>query len=222
MERYLTKSKKRLMLKALKDNNGDIERAAVQAGIHRRTHYDWINKDSAYRTLSNKFTCSKWKNKTKAKKQLMLTALKDNNGVIKYAAKQANISVRTHQHWIKSDPAYRSHALKRTLIGNGYVYVVHCKGTTFYKIGITKKNNDDRLYDLQIGCPFELEMIYVIDSIHYKQMEKEIHHRFKDRWIRGEWFDLDEVSLDTVIQYLEETHQPHMQAQRQMQIDFQG
>jgi len=161
---------------------------------------------------------------------MMLEALTINNGVVTDACNQCGIPRRTHYNWMDSDDAYRKmllQATKNTMSlrdwiplqrknTNGYVYLIHCKETTFYKIGISKNYYGARLQVLQTGCPFELEMIYVIHSNDHCNLEKELHDKFEDKRVRGEWFDLDEASLDTAIKYLEDTHQP------QMQIDFQG
>lgn len=181
---------------------------------------------------------------TTARKHMMLQALKSHHGNVRAATREVGVHPTTHYDWMRTDEAYRSmslqgsfnamssrdqiqktiknrNAFKRKKI-NGYVYVIHCEGTTFYKIGISKKNYNDRLYNLQSGCPFELEMIYVSHSDDHRRLEKELHNKFKDKCVRGEWFDLDEASLNTLIKYLEDTHQRQMQAERQMQIDFQG
>ena len=181
---------------------------------------------------------------TTARKHMMLQALKSHQGNVRAATREVGVHPTTHYDWMRTDEAYRSMSLQgsfnamssrdqiqktiknRTAFNrkkvNGYVYVIHCEGTTFYKIGISKKNYNDRLYNLQIGCPFELEMIYVSHSDDHRRLEKELHKKFKDKCVRGEWFDLDEASLDTLIKYLEDIHQPQMQAERQMQIDFKG
>jgi len=161
---------------------------------------------------------------------MMLKALNDNNGVVEWAAKKVGISRKTHYEWMRRDKDYESKSISYLFLNkeikgqknvpskrkkaSGYVYLVHCKGTTYYKIGISKIDYHLRLSGIQSGCPFELEMIYVIHSNDYRNLEKELHHKFRDKCVRGEWFDLDKASLDTVIQYLEDTHQP------QMQIDF--
>jgi len=170
MKQHLTKAKKRMMIEALKQNRGNVRSAAIQVGIHRSTHYDWMRIDKDYQ-----------------KKSLQDT--------IKALSSRDRIPLQR----------------KKT---NGYVYLIHCKETTFYKIGISKKDYYLRLSGIQTGCPFELEMIYVIHSNDYRNLETEVHDKFRDKRVRGEWFDLDEASLNTVIQYLEDTHQP------QMQIDF--
>ena len=172
MKQHLTKTKKRMMLQALKENYGNVRSAAIQVGIHRSTHYDWMRIDKDYRKMSV-------------------------HGTIKSMSLRNRIPLQR----------------KKT---NGYVYLVHCKGTTYYKIGISKIDYHLRLSALQSGCPFELEMIYVIHANDYRKYEKKLHDMFKDTCVRGEWFDLDEASLDTVMKYLEDTHQP------QMQIDFQS
>ena len=168
----------------------------------------------------------------------MLKALNENNGDVSWAARQAGICRWTHYKWMRRDKDYESKSMPYLILNkemkwqknvpskrkktSGYVYLVHCKETTFYKIGISKSNYALRLKELQTGCPFELEMVHVIHSVNYHKWEKELHNKFQDKWVRGEWFDLDDASFNMVMKYLEDTHQPQMQAKRQMQIDFQG
>ena len=175
---------------------------------------------------------------TTARKHMMLQALKSHHGNVRAATKEVGVHPSTHYDWMRTDDVYRSMSLQGSFNAmssrnqiqktiknripfkrkktSGYVYLVHCKGTTFYKIGISKIDYHLRLSALQSGCPFELEMIYVIHSSNYRKFEQELHHKFRDKRVRGEWFDLDEAFLNTVMKYLEDTHQP------QMQIDFES
>ena len=215
MQRDRTRTEKQLMLEALKKYHCNIRKATKEAGISVFKHYDWIRNDESYKSIVLEISDKK-PHGIKTRKRMMITALKDNKFNVKDAAKQANIPVKTHFNWMKSDLAYRNKVQSITLIGNGYVYLVHCKETTFYKIGISKNNYGARLSQIQSSCPFEVEMIYVNHSDNYQKLEKNLHNMFKDKWVRGEWFDLDKASLDTAMKYLKDTHQP------QMQIDFES
>jgi predicted GIY-YIG superfamily endonuclease len=70
------------------------------------------------------------------------------------------------------------------------IYVIHCKGTDFYKIGITKTGDvNSRLSSLQTGCPYELEITKSENSVKYPEdKEAKIHSFFSERKVRGEWF----------------------------------
>ena len=166
----------------------------------------------------------------------MLKALQENNGDVSWAARHAGICRWTHYKWLRRDKVYESKSMPYLILNkeikwqknvpakrkkkSGYVYLIHCKEATFYKIGISKTNYSLRLKDLQIGCPFELEMVDVIHSVNYHKLEKELHNKFQEKFVRGEWYDLDDASLNKLMKYFEDTHQPQIQPERQVQIDF--
>ena len=49
MPRNDTEQNKALMLEALEASLGIVTTAAKKVGIHRKTHYDWMRTDEAYR-----------------------------------------------------------------------------------------------------------------------------------------------------------------------------
>lgn len=84
--------------------------------------------------------------------------------------------------------------LKRTL------YVIKC--SEFHKIGMTSDLVEYRMKYMQIGNPYEMEIIatYQGDNIPYK--EKELHKLFSSKKERGEWFRLDEVDLEVISDFM--------------------
>lgn len=58
------------------------------------------------------------------------------------------------------------------------------------KIGYTESDPKGRLSQIQVGNPFDLTMILLIDGD--VKVEKELHERFTDLHIRGEWFKFEE------------------------------
>ena len=58
---------------------------------------------------------------TEAKKQAMIDALEANSGNITAAAKQVEISVRTHYKWLKEDEAYENEVINIKDISFGKV-----------------------------------------------------------------------------------------------------
>lgn len=212
MHKDRTRTEKRLMIEALKKNHCNVRKATKEVGISVFKHYDWIGNDEAYKSIVWEISDNN-PHGIKTRKRMMLEALTINNGVVRDAAQQAGIGFKTHYDWMRIDKDYRSKSLQRKKT-NGYVYLIHCKETTFYKIGISKNSYGARLSQIQSCCPFELEMVHVIHSVNYLNLEKELHYKFKDKRVRGEWFDLDQASLNTVMKYLQDAHQS------QMQIDF--
>lgn len=62
-------------------------------------------------------------------------------------------------------------------------YIVEAVGIDRIKIGRSQSLNE-RLIDLKIGCPTDLELLWVIDG----DFEKRMHDRFAEHRVRGEWF----------------------------------
>jgi hypothetical protein len=74
------------------------------------------------------------------------------------------------------------------------VYLVETQG--LYKIGIAKSPSR-RLGELQVGCPFELNLINTFDGD--SETESYIHKVLSVYRIRGEWFDLPEAISEWLI-----------------------
>lgn len=75
----------------------------------------------------------------------------------------------------------------------GYVYVIKSP-TGAYKIGRTI-DPDNRLKTFSVKLPFEVEYLYVIPTCDPRGLEGELHNKFKDKRINGEWFSLDDDDL---------------------------
>ncbi len=86
----------------------------------------------------------------------------------------------------------------------GYVYLVHCKGTNYYKIGASKSPYKDRLVVLQSGCPFDLIMLHASHSINYKESEEQAHSYFRNSNHKDEWFEFKEEEIISVIEKIDE------------------
>jgi hypothetical protein len=65
------------------------------------------------------------------------------------------------------------------------VYFIQCGESGPIKIGNTKVAIEDRIYQIQVNCPFELNLLRVLNG---NYTESEIHMRFEEDRIRGEWF----------------------------------
>ena len=79
----------------------------------------------------------------------------------------------------------------------GYLYLIHCVGFTYYKIGRTK-NLKNRLQMLQTGCPFDLNVIASVGSYNLISNENYLHNLFKNKKARNEWFDFDNYEIDLI------------------------
>lgn len=66
-----------------------------------------------------------------------------------------------------------------------------------YKIGMTK-DPYNRLKTFGVQLPFQVEYELVIESNDYKAFQKELHARFQDKHINGEWFALDQADVEAL------------------------
>lgn len=73
------------------------------------------------------------------------------------------------------------------------------RGENYYKLGITGNHLAKRLSELQTGNPSNLYVVYYTELPNVKQFEKDIHQKYIDRCIRGEWFNLSHVELFGII-----------------------
>ena len=92
---------------------------------------------------------------------------------------------------------------KRKYLGTGYVYIVQCGDFNYYKIGISKKNFQNRLSGLQVGSPFPLKMLEVYHCPNYSQLERELHLKYFKHRMVGEWFELTDEQIQEVKDHLE-------------------
>ena len=89
----------------------------------------------------------------------------------------------------------------RKLIDNdhGYVYLIHCKCTNYYKIGKTTNVPIRRLKNMQTSIPFDLELICSIKIDNCSNKESYLHWYYKHSRVRGEWFLFSPKELKGVI-----------------------
>lgn len=76
---------------------------------------------------------------------------------------------------------------------SSYIYLIECLGPDrFYKIGYAS-HPQQRLKELQTGCPYELNIVLEFPGGFVK--EQEIHEFYRHSLVRGEWYNLSPVSL---------------------------
>src|SRR5262245_20648337 len=66
------------------------------------------------------------------------------------------------------------------------IYFIRDEATQYIKIGFTAGDSEDRLSDLQTGCPGRLVLLLEMEGS--KQLETAWHERFAGARERGEWF----------------------------------
>lgn len=80
-----------------------------------------------------------------------------------------------------------------------YLYLVRCVGSDYYKIGISTLTPVNRLCQLQVGCPYKLEMCHVFADPSAYQLEQQIHLELKHCHVRGEWYELKPLEVQALI-----------------------
>lgn len=99
-------------------------------------------------------------------------------------------------------------------VTSGYVYVVKVDGR--YKIGKTKNPTNrfgeyTRLYEEPIVVVCEV----VFD---YSEVEKELHKKYADKRLRGEWFNLNETDIELIKNYLKERTDEKYNIEKEVKI----
>lgn len=78
----------------------------------------------------------------------------------------------------------------------GCVYFIQALPDGPVKIGYTSSSAKKRLAYLQTGCPFDLQLMGIIDAHPYK--ERDIHKAFNKYRLRGEWFKPEHEILEFI------------------------
>jgi len=86
----------------------------------------------------------------------------------------------------------------------GFVYLllsVNDYGEEVYKIGVTKRNVDTRIRELQTGNPNKISVLRVYESDNYLKVERWMHRKYFDAKTeaKNEWRNL---SNDHIITFL--------------------
>jgi len=138
------------------------------------------------------------------------------------AAAKAGITLATFYNWAKCHSAFREmledvdasvcvdhannykhheelHRKRQKQKGVGYVYLLHCQGTEYFKIGISKSSPMKRLSAIQSGCPLEINMVHTSYCNHYSLVESILHDLYASRHVRGEWFDMTGVDVQEIV-----------------------
>lgn len=97
----------------------------------------------------------------------------------------------------KSTNTGRIEAAKKKELGN-YVYLMYNRIDNRYKIGRSK----DAIYRERTLQSQQPDIILIEAWEAPPKVEKELHRRYKDKRVRGEWFDLSESDLNEIVLYM--------------------
>lgn len=81
----------------------------------------------------------------------------------------------------------------------GYVYFIRQAEDEIFKIGMTNRTPKSRLDQLQVTSPFELNIFGFIKAINARKVERQLHKKFRDYRLNGEWFNLSEQQVEHVL-----------------------
>jgi len=79
-------------------------------------------------------------------------------------------------------------------------YVLRCED--WYKIGYTQNSLNGRIEAMRTGNPFQIRLVYAIQTERCKELEEALHIHFVDRKHYREWYKLlaeDEYELERFI-----------------------
>lgn len=99
--------------------------------------------------------------------------------------------------WRKYKPTEENTA-HTPLTNEGFIYLV--KLDKHYKIGKSVLP-EQRLKEFTL-LPFPLEEICIELVEDYEQVERELHEQFKQKRVRGEWFELNQDDIEIIKKYL--------------------
>ena len=86
--------------------------------------------------------------------------------------------------------------IKQNQICEGFVYVLRAENDV-YKIG-KAKDLDNRIYTFEVKLPIKVELYCSCKVENYSQLEKELHIKYAEKRINGEWFSLTEQDLEEI------------------------
>lgn len=95
-------------------------------------------------------------------------------------------------------PGVKSSAAPVAATADQGVYLLRCG--TYYKIGMSD-NVAWRVQQLSVALPMEVQHVHTIRTDDPARLEKELHTRFADKRVRGEWFSLDLFDVDELCHY---------------------
>ncbi len=82
----------------------------------------------------------------------------------------------------------------------GTIYLICNPLTDTFKIGVTKRDVNSRLKEIQTGNPGEVFVMETYESEYPYKLEKMLHRHFFSKRTLNEWFSLD---VDDVLGFLD-------------------
>lgn len=77
----------------------------------------------------------------------------------------------------------------------GYVYILTSNYLVF-KIGVTSGKIEKRIRALQTGNAEKIDLVKSYKTDNYRNIETWLHHKFNEKRLEGEWFQLNETDIN--------------------------
>lgn len=72
-----------------------------------------------------------------------------------------------------------------------YTYVIWAEYTDRFKIGTTRRDPVTRAKEIDAGCPFHVRIV----GLFADERERDLHMRYAQYRVKGEWFALPESAV---------------------------
>lgn len=89
---------------------------------------------------------------------------------------------------------------------NIYLICAEIEGEKLHKIGFTKRKIETRLKEFKTGNAADLYLVDSFISEWGTKIESSLHRIFRDKKIRGEWFNLNESDIKAFKGYCQTIH----------------
>jgi len=90
-------------------------------------------------------------------------------------------------------------------MSDGYVYFIRKGDQDIFKIGMTRNEPEVRLSQIQTSTSDKLNLYGAIHSKYPRKLELELHKKYDKYRLSGEWFNLSEKDVKTLLNNCPET-----------------
>jgi hypothetical protein len=84
----------------------------------------------------------------------------------------------------------------------GYVYIIKDLDRDSVKIGVTQASNPKKRLSQYTAHKINFELLYIETIENCYDVENEIHIIIEDKRIRGDWFDIDDLTIYKIIKLM--------------------
>ena len=92
--------------------------------------------------------------------------------------------------------------LKQLSLTSGFIYIIKDLDTLEIKIGVTQVSNPKRRLSQYSSHKINYELMFIDTIEDCYEIENEIHLIIKDKRVKGDWFNIDDVVLLDIIKLI--------------------